>query len=990
MHVRFDDIKLNMKALLAAFAAVTFLVALLWGQLTGGIDAIRARARADEAMRKAYASQPGGTAEENLYAVLVLMGVGDQQPSEWNGAVSVVSGDIDSLDGYRFQLPDRVLPQGGWRMKTNLDKILSSSPVEGSGVSSTVVLPKGLLIAGRGSDATSLTVGTNNGNCILAPMQLVAGATKACGSRMVAMRLPNATDLSGTELREHDMPVIGAGGKAGELWATWTSFHDNRQELNLRHYGDARWSRLLPVGHASDLPERDLYRPQAAIDESGTAWLIWSGQPAGERAGNWEILAMPFRNQIWEKPVVLSDNPGPDIDPHVAQGPHGSIYVTWQALTGSTSQIRLRYLDGGKWSKTIQVTDSPRNNWAPAVAVARNGTAWVAWDRYNKSYDVYARSYSPQAGLGTERAIATSERFEAYASVAVDQQDRPWIAYETGGVNWGKDLGAALGEKAPGTPLGGPRQIEMVCLDGDRLLAPPPLPSNDVLALGSQSNSDALLYFDPNGSLWLAFKRRFSRNAYRPSTLWETYLTRLDGDHWTTPMPLPKSWTRKSARMSLAVTGGRLWAFWPNENRDWAFASRPHSNRVMAGSIALPPASAAPVLRDWIAPSPAAPPMPTNETEDVARIRAHRAVFGATPLRIVRGDLHRHSELSQDIGGLDDGSLVEFYRYMIDAANMDFGASTDHQGGGTDYWNFLTQEFADMFHFPQRFSTLYAYERNMGNPFGHRNIIHTRRNYSVVPFFQRMDKEFEMPDTPDGELLTFNSMSFGGAVPNDTQLLYESLRKTGGLAIPHTSATDTMGTDWRDNDPKLDPVLEIYQGARQNYETKNAPRGIKDGEEAKALGGYQEAGLVWNAWKKGYRIGVIASSDHYSTHISYALVYTPSTAREAIFNSIRQRHTYAATDNIVLEFWLGQHFMGDDFTAAAPQRVHVKAQGTGTIEAIHLIRDGQYIYKWSPNAREADFQFSDPAAGKGQHWYYVRVEQKNGELAWSSPIWVRY
>ena len=378
--------------------------------------------------------------------------------------------------------------------------------------------------------------------------------------------------------------------------------------------------------------------------------------------------------------------------------------------------------------------------------------------------------------------------------------------------------------------------------------------------------------------------------------------------------------------------------------------------------------------------------MPPHESENVARVRAHRA----GPLRIVRGDLHRHTELSQDIGGLDDGSLIEFYRYMIDVANMDFGASTDHQGGGTDYWNYLTQEFTDMFHFPQRYSSLYAYERNMGNPFGHRNIIHTKRNYSVVPFFQRMDKQFEMPDTPDGELLTFNSMSFGGAVPNDTQLLYESLRKSGGLAIPHTSGTDTMGTDWRDNDPKLDPVLEIYQGARQNYEAKNAPRGIKDGEEAKALGGFQEPGLVWNAWKKGYRIGVIASSDHYSTHISYAMVYTPSTAREDIFNSIRKRHTYAATDNIVLEFWLGQHFMGDDFTAAAPQRIRVKAQGTDNIETIHLIRDAQYIYKWSPGTRDVDFQFSDPAPGKGQHWYYVRVEQKNGELAWSSPIWVKY
>ena len=40
----------------------------------------------------------------------------------------------------------------------------------------------------------------------------------------------------------------------------------------------------------------------------------------------------------------------------------------------------------------------------------------------------------------------------------------------------------------------------------------------------------------------------------------------------------------------------------------------------------------------------------------------------------------------------------------------------------------MTQKLADMYHFPERFSTLYGYERNPGNPFGHRNLIYTHRN----------------------------------------------------------------------------------------------------------------------------------------------------------------------------------------------------------------------------------------------------------------------
>ena len=36
-----------------------------------------------------------------------------------------------------------------------------------------------------------------------------------------------------------------------------------------------------------------------------------------------------------------------------------------------------------------------------------------------------------------------------------------------------------------------------------------------------------------------------------------------------------------------------------------------------------------------------------------------------------------------------------------------------------------------------------------------------------------------------------------------------------------------MGTDWRDNDPELEPVVEIYQGARNNYEHEGAPRAVE-------------------------------------------------------------------------------------------------------------------------------------------------------------------
>src|SRR5262249_55419841 len=162
---------------------------------------------------------------------------------------------------------------------------------------------------------------------------------------------------------------------------------------------------------------------------------------------------------------------------------------------------------------------------------------------------------------------------------------------------------------------------------------------------------------------------------------------------------------------------------------------RPHQMRVVGGSMPLPSKAPEPRLARY-EPAPESGPgaLHADEAGDVSKLRAHRVNVRGETFRLLRGELHRHTELSQDLGGVGDGTMPEFYRYAIDAAALDFGASTDHQAGGVDYWNFLTQAATDMYHVPDRFVALYGYERNMPRPHGHRNIIHTRRGYPIVSF----------------------------------------------------------------------------------------------------------------------------------------------------------------------------------------------------------------------------------------------------------------
>jgi hypothetical protein len=55
---------------------------------------------------------------------------------------------------------------------------------------------------------------------------------------------------------------------------------------------------------------------------------------------------------------------------------------------------------------------------------------------------------------------------------------------------------------------------------------------------------------------------------------------------------------------------------------------------------------------------------------------------------------------------------------------------------------------------------------------------------------------------------------------------------------------------------------------------------------------------------------------------------------------------------------------------------------------VELIRNNEFIYTQHPRRREFEFHYDDTSPRSGENWYYVRVEQEDGNIAWSSPIWI--
>jgi len=805
----------------------------------------------------------------------------------------------------------------------------------------------------------------------------------------------------------YDDFVSIAQDSEGTLYAAYAAYYNGHDQIRLHsRLPNGGWSTHSPVPLVQG--RGDIWMPQLAVDAQDRLWVIWAEQVPQDATriprdatrtprdatrglnGNWDLYARPRKGDQWGKLVRLTNDPKPDINPHVTVDDNRNIHVVWQAHPENNGDVQYCVFNGKTWSNPLAVTSDAESDWYPRAAAGKNGTVWIAFDSYrNGDYDVFLTSVQ-NGKLGKVIPIATSSFYEAHASVAVTRDGNVWVAWEQGGYNWGKDQGYWLRRNNAnrGTALGSTRTVKVAAFDGARVLAAPDIA--DALPQGEQQRPTAMaeLAAGKNGRLWLRFRRltRGRRRGRRRFTKgWVENVTHLTAEGWSKAVEMPASPGRISVfSRILPAQDGSLWIAYSADARDPRNYHRPIHDHAMVYNVNSPDKAPRgfPKMEAYKAPEPPAGIPEWNSTLErkyLRAIRGYRTKIDGKEHRIIRGDLHRHTELSWDVGPGNDGSYLDFYRYMIDVAAMDFGGLTDHQGGGHyAYWWWLTEKSCDMYYLPPRYVPLYGYERSVRFPNGHRNVFHAYRGVPVFPFQLKL-----------GQRGVFPGVGTGNVVDNDTKLLYEYLHRTGGIAISHTSGTSSMGTDWRDNDPEIEPVVEIYQGARNSYEALGAPRVHPEDEPpGRAPGGFQKAGLLWNAYKKGYRLGTIASSDHGSTHISYALVYVPKNERRAIIDAIKNRQTYGSTDTIIVELRANGRFMGTEFKTNEKPSLSIKVQGTGNIEKIDVIRNNAYVYARKPDGPSAEFQYVDMKPAEGLNMYYARVLQKNGEVAWSSPVWV--
>jgi len=338
------------------------------------------------------------------------------------------------------------------------------------------------------------------------------------------------------------------------------------------------------------------------------------------------------------------------------------------------------------------------------------------------------------------------------------------------------------------------------------------------------------------------------------------------------------------------------------------------------------------------------------------------------------GDVHVHSDLSPCRRG-QSGSLDENYEWAK-ADGWDFAAIADHDTFMTDEMWRESLAACERHNDPGKFATIFAYEWTSFF-FGQMNVYSPS---PAVPLCRCTDFAHDSPPK-----------------------LWAALKGSGvpAFTVYHHMAAPGWLTTWDYNDPDMLPLIEVHSVWRSSV---NA-HGYSSKSRKKQAGSTAEDALA-----RGFRVGFIGGGDAHLDRPGQkgiAGVRATECTREAIWDALKAKRCYATTaQRIELDFTINRVGMGQQITFTPytqdivfPARCQVRCKGTAPIRHIEVIENGEVLYVQDENFGlhevELDFPienlvraYNASALSNPSRYYYVRVVQQDGNMAWSSPIYL--
>jgi hypothetical protein len=365
--------------------------------------------------------------------------------------------------------------------------------------------------------------------------------------------------------------------------------------------------------------------------------------------------------------------------------------------------------------------------------------------------------------------------------------------------------------------------------------------------------------------------------------------------------------------------------------------------------------------------------------------------FPENSLNLFWGLLHGESERYDSTENIEN-----CLRHIRDDCAMNFFASSPFESAeetSAEAWKLVSQNVTE-FQEDDRFVTFLGLQME-GTPSeeGIRQILYAKDS---KPLIRRKDAKYA-----------------------SLKKLYKAFNPKDIIAIPSFTMGKGFSFDFTRFQPEFERVVEIYNawGSSESTAKEGNPRPIKGAGKA----GVQEVaeGSIQNALKANHRFGFVAGglddrgiyNDFFdSDQIQYSpgltAVLAKDQTRASLFEALYNRSCYATTGaRMIVTFSLSGAPMGSEITTADKPGCLINRHITGTVagttqlKLLEIIRNGKVIKTIKPDGYWMNYVFDDMdplakitiAAKDGKPpfvYYYVRLTQADGHIAWSSPIWI--
>jgi len=666
----------------------------------------------------------------------------------------------------------------------------------------------------------------------------------------------------------------------------------------------------------------------AMVVYDGAVWYTWSECKDRE----WRILVRFVKAGTWSEVIEVSRSEAAFYPNFVISA--GQLYVLWSEQGKGFSHTMMAWIADGKVVDQELVSTSAKA-YRPRAIEGGDGNLYLTYDAFNgKTYDILTR-VKTSAGWSQEHKVNITNEWETSPVLAAIPNGAVVCWYNYGAraafAYYSADLSVKDGQIASSAP--------------------------DCFSKGVDWYQNVDVASNSNGVQAFAYT-------------WGKYniQVRYRKDHgaWSAPVTMsyddghcavhPKLILDNTDRIHL------VWQFAHMNGHEDRNAAVVYNNLILAEVDKYANPDKETGENTFTHPIPIEKALDKHADEAVRQWLDKNSYEN---LELKFGDIHGQSTISDGVGEVD-----QYYHSARTNAGLDFTALTDHDC----YPDWISQsEFEWMRTTNKLMNTdgelacLLAYEWTPNEyryDYGHKNV------------YYRGD---------DGEM--FRSGDVGGMTPFH---LFESIRKYGAQCIPHHPAAKwsmvSAATDWNFHDPEAQRLVEIFS-RHANFEK------FEDSSKyTKNIDKYERCN-VQDALARKYHLGFTAGSDsHQMEHgVEGGIVaaFVPELTREAVFDSLYDRFVYATSGaRMLVSLRVNGCRMGEEITTPAGKAVKIEVSVLGTdTGVVQVIKNNQVIKEQQTDGLACDFVFED-LAEEADTYYYVRVEQNDGHLAWSSPVWV--